>query len=109
MKKQILFFSWLVGGLLLSPLAHAGVAEYSTVSGYVLSWDTKQVVVFSKGYKLSVPRQAFGTMALRQGAYIPSVTYKVSDVPGWEEAVKSSNSKRARKPASKRRPASIAW
>lgn len=59
--------------------AQASIGDYSTVSGYVLSWNRKQVTMFSKGYKVKVPREAFAKARLKRGLYVSNLTYKLFD------------------------------
>ena len=95
MKKQILFLAlgWVVCSLLSPVVASAGIGQYSTSSGYVVSWDKKKVVLFSKGRQIHVPRQAFGKARLKRGQYVSKLTYKLSDFGG---------KKKSRRPASKK-------
>lgn len=101
MKNKILLLALsLATSLVLSSWAHALVGKHSTVSGYVLSWNKKQVTLFSKGYSLKVPRAVFGKARLKQGQYISNLTYQRTNADNKNFA-KFKKNKKARKPASK--------
>ena len=103
MKSLILFtlLSLVMSSMAFSLTAHAGVSEYVSSSGYVLSWDKKQVILFSDGNRIKVPRKAFGKARLKRGFYVSGLMYKPADVPGYKKFVKALKKSRPRKPAAK--------
>ena len=101
MKNLGLFIllSLMVVGLAFSFTASASVRKYVSSSGYVLSWDKKQVILFSQGHRIKVPRKAFGKAQLKRGFYVSNLMYKPADVPGYKKFIKALKKAQPRKPA----------